>query len=329
LSQIPVGVFIATATPPDRIAPFAHEAEQLGYSQVWVAEDYFCYGGFTGAALALQATSQVTVGLGVVASVARHPAVTAMEIVTLARAYPGRFLPGIGHGVPFWTDQMGLTARSPLSALTEAVTAIRGLLSGETIDSEGKQFAFHSVSLTHPAQAQVPILTGVLGPKSLRLSGQIADGTVMSVLSGTKYLEEALDRISEGMADGGRSSHLVPTFALFSVDKDREAARAAVRPQIAFYLSAVGPHNPLTTPFGYNDQLGDLLERGGVDLLAREMPDEWVTELAVAGNPDEVAERINSLMAAGATSVVLSPVNLDAADAQLRLCADTVFPALG
>jgi 5,10-methylenetetrahydromethanopterin reductase len=329
LSHIPVGAFIATATPPDQIAPLAHEAEQLGYSEVWVAEDYFCYGGFTGAALALQATSQVSVGLGVVASVARHPAVTAMEIATLARAYPGRFLPGVGHGVPFWTDQMGLTAKSPLSALTEAITAIRELLAGSTIDAEGRQFAFHSVSLTHPARAQVPILTGVLGPKSLELSGRIADGTVMSVLSGSKYLDVALGHIRDGMAEGGRTSHLMPTFALFSIDKDSEAARAAVRPQIAFYLSAVGPHNPLTAPFGYNDQIGALLDRGGVDLLAREMPDEWVTELAVAGNPDEVAERIAVLLAAGATSVVLSPVSQKSAAAQLRLCAETAFPALG
>ena len=145
----------------------------------------------------------------------------------------------------------------------------------------------------------------------------------------TKYLNMALGHIREGMADGGRTSHLAPTFALFSIDKDGEAARAAVRPQIAFYLSAVGPHNPLTAPFGYNDQIGTLLERGGVDLLAREMPDEWVTELAVAGNPDEVAERISSLLSAGATSVVLSPVRQDSATAQLQLCAETVFPSLG
>lgn len=328
MSHIPVGAFIATATPPEQIAPLARQAEQLGYSEVWVAEDYFCYGGFTGAALALQATTQVSVGLGVVASVARHPAATAMEIATLARAYPGRFLPGIGHGVPFWTDQMGLTAKSPLSALTEAVTAIRGLLAGSTIDAEGKQFAFHSVALAHPVPTPVPILTGVLGPKSLKLSGKIADGTVMSVLSGTKYLDVALGHIKEGMADSGRTSHLAPTFALFSIDKDGEAARAAVRPQIAFYLSAVGPHNPLTAPFGYNDQIGTLLERGGVDLLAREMPDEWITELAVAGNPDEVAERILNLLSAGATSVVLSPVRQDSAAAQLQLCAETVLSSL-
>ncbi|MCW2718668.1 MAG: flavin-dependent oxidoreductase [Pseudonocardia sp.] len=45
------------------------------------------------------ATRRVKVGLGIVASVARHPAVTAMEIATLARAYPGRFLPGVDSAV--------------------------------------------------------------------------------------------------------------------------------------------------------------------------------------------------------------------------------------
>ncbi|WP_166351314.1 LLM class flavin-dependent oxidoreductase [Phytoactinopolyspora limicola] len=329
MSETPIGVFIATSTPPEQIGPLAHRAEQLGYSEVWVAEDYFCYGGFTASALALQATSRVAVGLGVVASVARHPAVTAMEIATLARTYPSRFLPGIGHGVPFWTDQMGLTPKSPLTALTETIDAVRGLLAGETIDVEGKQFAFHSVSLAHPATSEVPILTGVLGPKSLRLSGRIADGTVMSVLCGTKYLEFAHTHISDGMAEGGRTQHRVPMFALFSVDHDSKAAKAAVRPTLAFYLAAVGPHNPLTAPFGYNDQLADLLDRGGPELLAREMPDEWVDELAVAGDPDEVADRIRTLLDAGATSVVLSPVNRESAAAELELCSAEVFGAVG
>ncbi|GAA5127708.1 LLM class flavin-dependent oxidoreductase [Haloechinothrix salitolerans] len=328
MSGIPVGAFIATATAPNQIGPLARRAEDLGYSEVWVAEDYFCYGGFTGAALALGATSQVKVGLGVAASVVRHPAVTAMEIATLALAHPGRFLPGVGHGVPFWTDQMGVTAKSPLTALTECVNSIRGLLAGDTIDAEGKQFAFHAVSLAHRPETEVPILTGVLGPKSLKLSGKIADGTVMSVLCGTKYLDFATEHITAGMNEGGRKDHLIPTFALFSINKDGKTAKAAVRQQVALYLSAVGPHNALTAPFGYNDQLRELLERGGADLLAREMPDEWVNELAVAGDPDEVTERIERLLAAGATSVVLSPVDGDAAAQQLQFCADTVFPAL-
>ncbi|WP_431910346.1 LLM class flavin-dependent oxidoreductase [Amycolatopsis thermoflava] len=321
----PVGVFVATSTPPERIAVLAASAERLGFGEVWVAEDYFCYGGFTGAALALGATQRVKVGLGVVASVARHPAVTAMEIATLAMAYPGRFLPSIGHGVPFWTDQMGVTAKSPLSALTECVEGVRALLAGVTVDAEGRQFTFRSVTATHRPEEQVPILTGVLGPKSLRLSGRIADGTVMSVLAGTKYLETALSHIREGMAASGHTEHVTPTFALFSVAKDGKQARRAVRPALANYLSAVGPHNPLTAAFGYNDHLTELLA-GDADTVAEALPEEWIDTLTVAGDPDEVAARISELRAAGATSVVLSPVNAESAQDELELVADTVLP---
>lgn len=321
----PVGVFVATSTPPERIPTLSAAAERLGYGEVWVAEDYFCYGGFTGAALALGATERVKVGLGIAASVARHPAVTAMEIGTLARAYPGRFLPGIGHGVPFWTDQMGVTAKSPLSALTECVNGVRSLLAGETLDVEGKQFTFRSVTATHPVDHEVPILTGVLGPKSLRLSGEIADGTVMSVLAGPAYLEAAVGHIGAGMAESGRTAHLVPTFALFSIAKDGKQARAAVRPALAAYLTAVGAHNPLTTPYGYNDRIAELLEQGA-DTMAAELPEEWIDTLAVAGDPDEVAARITALRAAGATSVVLSPVNADSALDELELAASAVLP---
>lgn len=325
MSESPVGLFIATSTPPEEIPALAKQAEDLGFQEVWVAEDYFAYGGFTAAALALQATQRVKVGIGIVASVARHPAVTAMEIATLARVYPGRLLPGVGHGVPFWTDQMGVTPKSPLSALTECVNGVRDLLEGKTVDLEGRQFAFHSVALAHPPTTEVPILTGVLGPKSLTLSGKIADGTVMSVLSGTKYLEWAVSHIEKGMVEGNRNTHLIPTFALFSLDRDAAAAKAAVRSRLAFYIAAVGAHNPLTAPFGYNDQIEDLLSRGGADLLIREMPDEWVDELTVSGDPDQVAERINKLLEAGASSVILSPVSNNAAE-ELKLCAEVVLP---
>lgn len=323
----PVGAFVATSTPPEGIAAFAVRAEQLGFGELWVAEDYFCYGGFTASALALAATERITVGLGVVASSARHPAVVAMETATLARTYPGRFLPGIGHGVPFWTDQMGVTAKSPIAALTEAVNGVRGLLDGQTVDLEGKQFTFRSVTATHPADGHVPILTGVLGPKSLTLSGRIADGTVMSVLAGTAYLESALEHIRSGMAESGRTSHLVPTLALSSVGTDRAKARAAVRPALANYIAAVGPHNPLTGAFGYNDQVAELLE-SKADSLADEIPEEWIDTLAVAGDPDDVARRITELRAAGATSVVLSPVVADTAVAELELVASAVLPQL-
>ena len=81
--------------------------------------------------------SPATFLLGIVSSVTRHPAVTAMEMATLGRAFPGRLTAGIGHGVPAWTQQMGVYPRSPLSVLREVVTTIRRLLEGETVEPAG------------------------------------------------------------------------------------------------------------------------------------------------------------------------------------------------
>lgn len=323
----PVGVMIATSTPPEQIAPLAAAAELFGFSEVWVAEDYFQYGGFTAAALALGATESVRVGLGIIASVVRHPAVTAQEIATLAGAYPGRFLPGVGHGVPFWTGQMGLTPKSPLTSLTEAVSAVQDLLAGKTVDRQGTYFTFDGVTLAHPPAEAPPILTGVLGPKSLQLSGRIADGTVVSVLGGARYLESALADIRSGMQAGGRTRHLVPTFALFSIATDAAKARAAVRAPLAGYLAAVGANNALTNPYGYRDQIESLLSLG-VERAARELPEEWIDTLTVAGDPDQVTARIHELLDAGATSVILSPVNAASAQDELALVSEAVLPRL-
>ena len=326
MSTSPVGVFIASATPPEEIAPIARCAEELGYAEVWVAEDYYIHGGFAAAGAALAATQRVKVGLGVVSSVVRHPAVAAMEIATLARCYPSRFIPAVGHGAPFLIDQMGVAPNSRLAALTECIEGIRALLAGRTLDTVGKEFAFNSVALAHPPAEELPILTGVLGPKSLRLSGRIADGTVMSAMSGTKYLESALRYIRSGMAESGRTSHLVPTFAMFSCDPDRAVAKQAVRPLLAHYLSVLGPRNALTQPYGYAEELTDMAARGGAEVIQREMPEAWVDELSVCGDPDDVTAAIEALLGAGATTVLLSPNNFATARQQLKLVAKAVLP---
>jgi 5,10-methylenetetrahydromethanopterin reductase len=224
--------------------------------------------------------------------------------------------------------QMGLTPRSPLRALEECVTGVRRLLAGETVDEAGSHFRFDAITLTHPPRVQVPILTGVLGPRSLQLSGRIADGTVVSVLAGAAYLDRLGEHVAAERSAAAGDRYLLPTFALFNIDHDGAAARAAVRPMLGFYLAALGSENPLTEPYGYNAALADMLERGGADLVAKEMPDTWIEHLAVAGDPEEVGLRIETLRAAGATSVVLSPVDSDHADAQLKLFADTVLKNL-
>ena len=84
---------------PERLAPAASAAEAAGLAQLWVWEDCFYESGIATATAILATTSRVTVGIGLLPVPLRNVALTAMEIATMARLFPGRLTAGIGHGV--------------------------------------------------------------------------------------------------------------------------------------------------------------------------------------------------------------------------------------
>lgn len=322
----PLAVCIPPYLPPEQLPGLARTIEQLGYRDVWAAEDYFELAAFSSAGAILGSTIGLRCGIGIVSSVARHPAVTAMEIATLGRAFPGRFVAGIGHGVPAWTAQMGIYPKSPLGVLREVVTVVRRLLEGETVTEHGGHFHCDQIRLSH-ALPGMRIVTGVLGPRSLELSGEVADGTLGSVLIAPPYLEAAKRHIERGAARSGRTRHELPVLAIFACDADREKARTAAGGVIAHYIAAMGP-SPLTAPLGINDAIAELQSLGDPALVAKEMPGEWVDTLAVAGTPDECAIRVRDLLDAGAAQVCLTVAAVDEMESQLALAAREVLPRL-
>lgn len=325
-----VGVVLGSSLPPARIPAMARRAEELGYGEVWLAEDYFFTGGISGATAALAATREIPVGLGIVSAMVRHPAVLAMELATMESMFPGRLLPGIGLGVPFWLDQMGIRPRSTLTALRECVTSTRRLLAGETLTDAGAVFAFDDVTLTHPPATELPLYMGVIGPKNLELSGEIADGTVVSVLAAPEYVRWTRERLAAGAAKAGRdpAQHRIACFVLFSVDSDGEKARESMRDATAFYLCAMGA-NALTDVHGSSDELRALIAQGGMQAVSAGMPSSWLDDLVVAGDPAECAAKIRAYLDAGADSVVLFPTPVEDADAIVERAAAEVLPLLG
>ena len=111
-----VGMCFDRSLPAPFVVEVAEALEAAGVDQLWVIEDCFYTAGIGLAATALARTESLTVGLGILPAVARNPAVTAMEIATLCELAPGRFLPGIGHGVQSWMEQMGAVTPSPLKS---------------------------------------------------------------------------------------------------------------------------------------------------------------------------------------------------------------------
>ncbi|MBJ90274.1 MAG: 5,10-methylene tetrahydromethanopterin reductase [Woeseia sp.] len=321
-NSFPMGIFILGDVSPKNIVELSKQIEDSGFSEIWFAEDYFMLSGFSSAAIALASTKSINVGIGIVSCVARHPAVTAMEAATLAGAYPGRFMLGIGHGVPAWTRQMKLYPKSVLTAMRESVTAVKRLLAGETLNEQGEYFGFNEVTLTHPAPS-LEVLTGVIGPKSIELTAEISDGMVIGALAGPKYVSMASERIKSMRTDGGVNFRF-PTYSLISASHDREEARKKVRSLASFYLDAMGP-TLLTGVYDVNDQLTALINEGGCSTLEQKMPDQWLDWLTVAGTPKDCITGIKNLFLAGSTSVVLCVVPSDDLPEQIDIISREVL----
>jgi alkanesulfonate monooxygenase SsuD/methylene tetrahydromethanopterin reductase-like flavin-dependent oxidoreductase (luciferase family) len=160
----------------------------------------------------------------------------------------------------------------------------------------------------------------------LQLSGELADGTLLSVLASVGYVGWAREQIDKGRARAGTTRpHRVTTFALCAVDEDSSAAKANARTAVAFYLAAGGP-NALTDAYGISDDLRALLADGDAGGLEDRMPDQWVDDLAVAGDPDECSRKIQALLEAGSDHVALFPTPAEHAQQTLTTLATQVIP---
>lgn len=322
-SQHAVGLVLGSALAPEAIAPAARQAEALGFDEVWLAEDMFLTGGIAGATSALAATERIGVGLGIVSAVVRHPALLAVELATVARTHPGRLTAGIGLGVPAWMQQMGLLPKSPLRAVGECIRRLRQLLAGETVTSEpGDHFHFDGVALAHAVPDGLPLHAGVSGPRMLELAGEVADGTILSVGASVEYLDFARRHIEIGRERAGRSgAHRITQFALAAVDDDGDAARAAARAVLGFYMFS-GSANALTDAAGISDHVRAMVASGApATELSEQMPADWVERLTAAGTPAEVAARVAAYHDAGADSVAVLPVPVGATSVDATVSA--------
>lgn len=291
--------------PADRVLGFVAEAEEHGFGEVWVVEDLGFRGGIAQAAAALAVTSRIRVGVGILPAAARNPAFAAMEIATLAELFPGRVDLGVGHGMPAWMRQVGAWPDSPLTLLAEWLDAVRALLAGERVTRDGRYVKLDEVALELVPGVPPPLLAGVRGPKSMAVAGRWADGTVLAEPAGPEYVRAAVEQIA---APG---PHRVVAYDVARVEDDPDRAVAAARPALLPF--AEPDWSPHLAPMPFAAEWAERRARcGSAAELVEQVPAEWVRQLALAGTPDQVRERISEIHRAGASSVVLIPEGPDA-----------------
>lgn len=293
------GVTLPRDIPIGDLIAYAKRAEALGFDELWTIEDCFYRGGFSQTATVLAVTERIHVGIGIVPAAVRNAAFTALEMATLAELHPGRVTLGIGHGVPDWMRQVGVWPRSPLALISETMSAVRALLHGERISTDGRYVTLDDVALEFPPSNPPAILAGVRGPKSLDIAAEVADGAVLAEPVTPEYLASVRSHLGE--------SQTVVAYNFAMVDDDRDAARERIRPT----MSVMGEPDLAVhiDPLHFADELRELRAAcvDGAE-FARRMPAEWIDRLAIVGTPADAAARVTELSDAGAQSVILLPV---------------------
>ena len=158
--------------------------DEAGVPELWLWEDCFLEGGLTTAAAALAWSRRLRVGVGLLPVPLRNPALAAMEIATIARLFPDRFVPAVGHGVLDWMGQVGARVASPMTLLREHAVAVRDLLDGHRVDADGRYIHLDGVALDWPPATRPPLLVGARGDKTIRLAGEVADGVLLDSVTG-------------------------------------------------------------------------------------------------------------------------------------------------
>ena len=318
-----LGVVFTAERPPEELPAFAAAAESAGVDELWLWEDCFFAGGIATSATALAATSRITVGLGVMPAVFRNPVAAAMEIATLARLHPGRFVAGLGHGVPAWMEQIGALPHKPVRALEETARSIRRLLGGERFSMDGDHVNLRDVCLEQPPPVRPPVVLGVRRPLGLRASGRSADGTILAEPSAPAYIRWARERIEEGRASAGRTDpHRVTVFVKGRIDPDRSHAREVVAGMLPSESVAAQ-----LAPLDREEEIAELRALGDPATLASRVPDDLLDQLTATGTAEQVIASLRALDEAGVDSIVFVPIGPDP-DEQLHRFADTVAPRL-
>jgi alkanesulfonate monooxygenase SsuD/methylene tetrahydromethanopterin reductase-like flavin-dependent oxidoreductase (luciferase family) len=231
-----LGVIFPPDLPPEQLVPVAQAADAAGVDQLWVWEDCFREGGISTASAALAATERLVVGIGLLPVPLRSVALTAMEIAGIERMFPGRFRPGIGHGVLSWMEQVGALAPSPMTLLREYTVALRELLHGGTISRSGHYVSLTDVALDWPPQGPPPVLIGAIKPRTLALAGELSDGVIFTGDTTPEQLRESLVHFGSGRARAALDGLGDTVVVFLTVDGNQPPAQIAGH--IAEYVEA-------------------------------------------------------------------------------------------
>ena len=166
----------------------ATAADEAGIDCVWVSE---AWGQDVVSVLSVLAdrTERIGVGSGLMQIPARQPTAAAMAAASIDTISGGRMRLGLGVSGPQVSEGWyGVPFERQLGRIREYVEIVRMAWAREPVVHEGRNFQIPTSEgmglgkplklMAKPPQEHLPIYIGAIGPKSVELTGEIADGWI-------------------------------------------------------------------------------------------------------------------------------------------------------
>ncbi|MFI6907035.1 LLM class flavin-dependent oxidoreductase [Nonomuraea sp. NPDC050394] len=284
----------------------AAAAEAAGLDGVWMCEHLGFTDAVVPAAAVLARTGRLEVGLTGPAPIARHPALLAMELASLAALAPGRVRVQVGLGDALLAGMLGGDHRRGLRVAGELVGVLRRLLAGESVDGELAGHRFAGCAIAAPPVAPVIDLLAVR-PRMLDLAGRVADGVSLTAGASLDYLAASVSSVVKTLAEAGRerADFRISATVLGSIGPDEESAAAMLTP----ILAGFGPSGFGVSAPGLFDPAALADAQAGRVPMAELLTTAAVTELALVATPGTLPAALARLAATGIDEVALGLVN--------------------
>jgi 5,10-methylenetetrahydromethanopterin reductase len=342
-AKVKFGCFLPVpATPVDKLLKIAKVNEDAGFDSLWFPDHLlFIPPGIVPEAWSMLAatavlTNRALLGTCVTDPHRYNPAVLAQKVATVDQISGGRVILGLGAGEAMNLEPFGINWEKPVSKLAESVTIMRKLWAGEIINFEGEFWRFKDAFLQiTPVRGKVPIYFGANSPRTLKLTGELADGW-LSIPLPPKLYRQRLELVKEGAEKAGRSLSEIET-GIYLYTAVAENAEEAYR-QIESIKAQIIPSPALLTEAGYDVELPENLKSISYfkalpnpewieKFLAYSelIPNEAAIEFSIVGTANDCIEKINEYVKAGAMHIILVNAGPDPKET-LKIYSEKILP---
>ncbi|MPZ77770.1 MAG: LLM class flavin-dependent oxidoreductase [Deltaproteobacteria bacterium] len=277
---ITLGQWPSNDIQPEAILELLDSFEALDLDSLWVSDrlvsSAFSLEPITFLSYIAGRLRRMKFGTSTLVLSTRNPVILGKELATLDFISQGRFFPAVGLGSDDAKDfaAVGVNRKERAQRSDEAIVLMRRLWTEENVSFQGKFFSLQDVTITpRPWQrGGPPIWIGGRSEPALRRTGRLGDGWLVSGVS-TAEVADGIKAIRGFAAEAGR---VVPE-----------------------------DHYGVLLPFHFARSAVEAYEAGKKSL--RQRPELSPFEFTAFGTPEQVRQRIQQYIAAGATKFVMRP----------------------